>query len=693
LPNSTPEPLELAERGLMVFPVDHPGLPECAGGQHHTPQERRDHALEERGKHACSNQWQDVATRSPVKIMEMFPDGELRNVGVCTNKSGLVVIDEDSPGAFTDWARAQRLSLPPTMTVQTGKGFHYYYTVTDGRKYRNSDSALPDKVNVRGNGTNAYVVGPGSVHYTGTLYTIQNDLAPAPLPEWLPDYLAVDVPTQPAGLPARGASLIALEHWLETAQKGSRNNALFWACCRAKESGVTTLEGLERFMVIAVNGLGLSAAEARQTAASALRQPIREQTPGKLVVPDSGLEIVTAGGGSTKLSLEVPNWVTAYAEPKKVLDDVANSMYMLEVRRLAQQAHAAKMVEDEDEPLAFADADEILLAAETESPTRIKGLLHSDAGMLLVAQMKTGKTTFLMNLAYSLLTGEPFLGKFPVTPVDGDILWLNYELSPRMAAEWTKMRGIDPKRLRTLNLRGKPNPFLNPKKRKELATMARAVGVETVLIDPFANAFEGSPDKVEEVKPWLKMLDTFVREEIGARDLVLAAHAGHSGPYGAGERVRGSSALPDWADTIVTLIKGSGGVNAPRYMNAIVRGGEALDEDEMAYDPRNLQLRLTGNGGRTAGPSATAPSVQISDDGESITVESKRAEVAEIMVKNGKPMTVYEIAQEMTGEKWVSDSDRKNVERTLRSLPVTGSVRSGTRMKEWSLVSVPEGIN
>src|SRR5687768_13005377 len=53
-----------------------------------------------------------------------------------------------------------------------------------------------------------------------------------------------------------------------------------------------------------------------------------------------------------------------------------------------------------------------------------------------------------------------------------------------------------------------------------------------------------------EVGAWLIGLDQFTRTEVGALDLVLATHAGWNG-----ERTRGSSALEDWADSIITMTR------------------------------------------------------------------------------------------------------------------------------------------
>ena len=47
-------------------------------------------------------------------------------------------------------------------------------------------------------------------------------------------------------------------------------------------------------------------------------------------------------------------------------------------------------------------------------------MVLADGFTSVVAQRKTGKTTFNLNLADSFLTGRDFLGRFPVVPVTGN---------------------------------------------------------------------------------------------------------------------------------------------------------------------------------------------------------------------------------------------------------------------------------
>ena len=83
--------------------------------------------------------------------------------------------------------------------------------------------------------------------------------------------------------------------------------------------------------------------------------------------------------------------------------DVALELTKLKVRDAAKAIFTAeKAALRTPEPFDAGTLAEIL-ARPPEPLARIEGLLPWEAGMLLIAQRKTGKTTFLLNLARSLL--------------------------------------------------------------------------------------------------------------------------------------------------------------------------------------------------------------------------------------------------------------------------------------------------
>jgi hypothetical protein len=215
--------------------------------------------------------------------------------------------------------------------------------------------------------------------------------------------------------------------------------------------------------------------------------------------------------------------------------------------------------------------------------------------MLVVAQRKTGKTTLMLNLACSLLTGRRVLGRFEVRPLSGRIAILNFEVSGPQLARWAHEVGVPQDRLFLVNLRGCRNPLSHPDDRARVAALLKEQQVECVIVDPFARAYGGTNQNDSgEVGAWLTDLDRFARAEVGALDLILTTHAGWNA-----ERTRGASALEDWADSVVTMTRGGNKDEDTRYLRAIGRDVH-LDEDQLHFDPETRLLSLTGTGSRTS---------------------------------------------------------------------------------------------
>lgn len=275
---------------------------------------------------------------------------------------------------------------------------------------------------------------------------------------------------------------------------------------------------------------------------------------------------------------------------------VAAEALRLRVREDARTLHERQKAErDPADPFDAGLLAEIL-ARPAEPTHRIAGLIPADASTLIVAQRKTGKTTFNLNLARALITGERFLDEFTVQAITGRVAILNFEVSAAQLARWANDVGIDPERLYLVNLRGRRNPLAHPTDRQKLAAQLRDQDVETLMIDPFANAYTGqSQNDAGEVGAWLRDLDLFTRAEVGARDLVLNVHAGWNA-----ERSRGASALEDWADSIVTLTRGDGD-DTSRYLRAVGRDVD-IEEDGLAFHAptRTLSLARTGSRRTTA---------------------------------------------------------------------------------------------
>ena len=271
---------------------------------------------------------------------------------------------------------------------------------------------------------------------------------------------------------------------------------------------------------------------------------------------------------------------------QEVREETHKALLRRKVREAIQIAQ-----EPEAEPFDIGTLAEHLARPE-EPSMRIEAVLPRDASMLIVAQRKTGKTTLVNCVTRSLLTGELFLGRFDVDPIEGRVALLNYEVSGQTVARWAADHGVPADRYVIVNLRGRRNPLAHPDDRAKLAAVLRVLDVQSVVVDPFGRAYTGSSQNDSgEVGAWLVSLDRFVRAEVGARDLILTAHAGWNG-----ERTRGASALEDWADVVITITRDPDD-ETQRFIRAIGRDVE-LDEDRLDFHAPTRTLTLAGVGSR-----------------------------------------------------------------------------------------------
>lgn len=189
---STPEAggTWLTEHRFAAFPVDHPELSRCSGiGRGHDPA-----TCEQRGKHPSVPFTRDH-TMDPAAIRRLLaarPQNVGVFVGACTGPDGeqLLVVDSDRPGAIEDVAKDRGETWPATMRVRTAKGYHDYLWAPADLKLGNGLGALKGQFDGDVRAGNAYVIGPGSLHQSGVVYTLEDPgQPPEQAPAWLLDAL------------------------------------------------------------------------------------------------------------------------------------------------------------------------------------------------------------------------------------------------------------------------------------------------------------------------------------------------------------------------------------------------------------------------------------------------------------------------------------------------------------------------
>jgi hypothetical protein len=223
-------PLAAAGRGFHVFPLKH----------------------RTKDGHMVAS-WATWATTDVATIAAEFT-GRTLNYGIACGPSRLLVLDEDQLGELERWATDHGHTIPATFTVSTGKGRHWYYRAPDGVTIGNKAAAFDGyAVDVRGpggpNGTGkvhhgGYVLGPGSVHPSGAVYSADNDLDPAPAPGWLVELLTETTRIEefaPVGrfeLPER--ILSSAVH----GAKPDRDTVVYRYACSLEARGVPLIEAL-----------------------------------------------------------------------------------------------------------------------------------------------------------------------------------------------------------------------------------------------------------------------------------------------------------------------------------------------------------------------------------------------------------------------------------------------------------------
>lgn len=212
------------------------------------------------------------ASRDPAQVAEWWAGGATHNIGARVPAQLLVLdFDPQNGGTVADLEAASGITLPETLTVHSGRGTggqHRYYLHPGGPL---SSRRLPAGVDLKT--STGYCVVPPSVHpLTGKPYTWE-DRAPVALPAAVLALLrpvVTDAPRpRPSATTVAAERVMFLVRHVERLAEGNRNRGLYWAACRAIEEGHDgdALAMLERAAVVA----GLSAAEARQTIASARR--------------------------------------------------------------------------------------------------------------------------------------------------------------------------------------------------------------------------------------------------------------------------------------------------------------------------------------------------------------------------------------------------------------------------------------
>ena len=319
---------------------------------------------------------------SDMNVLQDWAHRDGCNLGYCPCMGGETVIDldchdgKDGAAEFGKWMKGldPNLSLPHTFTVRTPSGgLHLYYR---GLAPYDKLGFLPG-VDIICN--KRYVVVAGSRTDKG-IYAVEDNREPAELPQWFIDAMNkmrrpasnADAPSSPAqtvnlridpDTPEKIAAAIELvQNWPE-AVEGERNHSLFMLACELCKAGITELRARD---IYAKHGMERLHYGADETEWHEVCQTIRSAYTDKAGEFGSATRQSVLGMfGPAKYGME--DWRTVAAMT------VPDRKWLIQDWLLAEP-----------------------------------GTVHLFSG-----QGGTGKSLVAMMLAYSLATGEPFLGMKP----------------------------------------------------------------------------------------------------------------------------------------------------------------------------------------------------------------------------------------------------------------------------------------
>jgi hypothetical protein len=211
------------------------------------------------------------ASASPALIRAWWRRWPDANVAIATGAPGPDVLDvdvkPDGTGfpAFNRLKQAGLLAGAVALVRTPSGGLHAYYAGTaqpNGKLARHH-------LDFRGDG--GYVLAPPSRVHGRAYELLDHRPGTGGQIDWQAIKRLLDPPRPARRRGRRAGDLTRLTAWVEHLNEGDRNDGLYWAACRAAETGHGDLDGLVDAAVTA----GLSEAEARRTVASAARRTTR----------------------------------------------------------------------------------------------------------------------------------------------------------------------------------------------------------------------------------------------------------------------------------------------------------------------------------------------------------------------------------------------------------------------------------
>lgn len=178
----------------------------------------------------------------------------------------------------------------------------------------------------------------------------------------------------------------------------------------------------------------------------------------------------------------------------------------------------------------------------------IEGVVKANGLTLMLGPSGSGKSTLALQMLYSLMTGEDFLG-CTTKPIMGGVGIVSYDMDASLMLDWMSgYPNVDPDLISVVNAHKRGNPLGVPALRAKIAAMWQ--GKEVIMVDSFSASFFGhDQNDAASTQAHYRDLTKFALTECGAKALIVIVHSTESNP----NKARGSTVHHDVADSIVGM--------------------------------------------------------------------------------------------------------------------------------------------
>lgn len=209
------------------------------------------------------------ATTDPRRIRAWWLAVPERNVAIATGAPGPDVLDVDVKPDGNGWAALNRLKRAGLLggaraLVRTRSGgLHVYFAGTG----QSSGRLVRHYLDFKSSG--GYVVAAPSIVGGSSYEVLDHRAGESARLDWAAVRQVLEPVTGARRPPSSGGDIGALVAWVGSLREGNRNDGLYWASCRAVESGRGAELGA---LAEAAVQAGLTEAEAQRTIESAARK-------------------------------------------------------------------------------------------------------------------------------------------------------------------------------------------------------------------------------------------------------------------------------------------------------------------------------------------------------------------------------------------------------------------------------------